>query len=880
MMNMKNRKRLVGLFLTLVMLLTAGGVSAWADDAGEAPSFREWETDIRLSITTETQLMEEAGMDLAAWDEAVAQRKQEGLSHSIRAGLIQAADPDAQVLKEDGRIFQIGASSLFGPVTDALDAYCLAYRLAGTMGGSSKTVMILKSRLTMNDTTVYSFQQIFDGEEVLGGTLKIAVDADNAVTAVFSCLDAEASGDQTVITREEAEAIVASHCEENGLSAEVLDKYTGRTSINELDLPGAMNLDVDIDTIPDQIVWVVYTANEGENAEQADVYPYLAHYVQTNGNYRYSLPVAEPSDESALCGYRKPDVFVGLEPDTYTGEITDINGNVRTVTVPVMRSEADGCWYLGDVENRIAFADFVTCAYGENHDIVLLKSEDNKSWDSEDIYAFYNYLRAFDFYADMGWVGPDGQGTDVLIFKGMAYSNGMVYDNACSLGKLSGWQTFAYAAYSDSGEPLRLTWALDIMAHEFTHTFTGTVMNMNLYENDLGAINEAMSDILGNLVEYICQDTDDPTWMVGENSGAPLRRMTDPQSFCQPAYVWDVYYGPSTTTPNTVNDRGGVHYNSSMLNLIAANLCTEYGMSYEDAVSLWVMTAIGMTPRTDYYQMAPLLNWALKQTGLDGQYQEALDQLVADTRIDSKGFPESLPEGQKLIRLVFPDTEAFHNKEWVMFAYQYDLAKQDELRDELMNYVTALLKDPEQRKAFSESLQSILEDLRLKDSELDAPSLTMEEPDTQEQADDPLRSLFSELLGTASAKIIKSETQVITWEEDDTGVIPAVVYDRPSIYVLMNISDGGSTMNKVVVLIAGTWYDLTDFVFDDYGNPDETTSQQLLALSKTLGKQALSNFLGADSTGSGQPVQDDSLTIPVEYLPNAGLENIRLDQEK
>ena len=190
-----------------------------ADDAGEAPSFREWDTDIRLSITTETQLMEEAGMDLAAWDEAVAQRKQEGLSHSIRAGLIQAADPDAQVLKEDGRIFQIGASSLFGPVTDALDAYCLAYRLAGTMGGSSKTVMILKSRLTMNDTTVYSFQQIFDGEEVLGGTLKIAVDADNAVTAVFSCLDAEASGDQTVITREEAEAIVASHCEENGLSA-------------------------------------------------------------------------------------------------------------------------------------------------------------------------------------------------------------------------------------------------------------------------------------------------------------------------------------------------------------------------------------------------------------------------------------------------------------------------------------------------------------------------------------------------------------------------------------------------------------------------------------------------------------------------------------
>ena len=870
----KNRKRLAGLFLALVMLLTAGAVPAWADDAGEAPSFREWETDIRLSITPETGLMQEAGMDLAAWDEAVAQRKQDGLSHSIRAGLITAVDKDALLLKEDGRIFQIGASGLFGPVTDALDAYRLAYRLVSAMGGSAKTVMALKNRLTMNDTTIYSFQQIFDGEEVLGGTLKIAVDADNAVTAVFSCLDPEASREQTVVSREEAKAIVAAHCEENGLPAEVLDEYTERSNINILDLPGAMNLDVDIDTIPDQIVWVVYTANEGENADQPDLYPYLAHYVQLNGNYRYSLPVARPSDDSALCGYRKPDVFAGLEPDTYTGEITDINGNVRTVTVPVMRSETDDCWYLGDVENHIAFADYVTCAYGENHDIVLLKSEDNKSWDSEDIYAFYNYLHAFDFYADMGWMGPDGQGTDVLIFKGMAYSNGMVYDNACSLGKLSGWQIFAYAAYSDSGEPLRLTWALDVMAHEFTHTFTGTVMNMNLYENDLGAINEAMSDILGNLVEYICKDTDDPTWMIGENTGDPLRRMTDPQSFCQPAYVWDIYYGPHVTTPNTMNDRGGVHYNSSLLNLIAADLCTEYGMSYEDAVAFWVMTAMGMTPRTDYYQMAPLLNWALKQTGLDGQYQEALDRLVADTRIDSKGFPESLPEGQKLINLVLPDTEAFHSKDWVMFAYQYDLAKQSELRDELAQYVAVLLKDPEQRKAFSESLQNIMDSLHLQDSELDSPTLTMDEPDDQEK-DDPLYSLFFDLVSAASNKVIKSETQVITWEQDDTGIIPAVVYDRPSIYVLMNISDGGSKLNKVVVLIGGIWYDLTDFVFDDYGNPDETTSQQLLALSKMLGSQALTAILGTDKPAAAQTVQPASGSVPIEYLSTVGLENIR-----
>ena len=870
---MKNGKRLAGLLLAMIMLLTAGAVPAWAENAGEV-SFREWETDIRLSITPEAQLREEAGMDLAAWDKAVEQSRQNGLSHTIRSGLILAADSDALVLKEDGEIFQLGASSLFGPVTNALDAYCLAYRLAGIMGGSAKTVLALKSRLTMNDTTVWSFQQIFDGEEVLGGTLKIAVDGENAVTAVFSCLDAEASREQVLISREEAEALVVSHCEKNGLSPEVLDEYTDRVFHGPVDIPTAMNLDVDLDPVPDQVVWIVYTANEGENADQADVYPYLAHYVQVNGNYLYSLPVSRPSDEEALCGFRKPDVFAGLEPDTYTGEITDINGNVRTVTVPVMRSEADNCWYLGDVENRIAFADFVEAAYGENHDIVLVKSEDNSSWDSEDIYALYNYLRAFNFYADMGWDGPDGQGTDVLIFKGMAYSNGMVYPNACSLGKLEGWQVFAYSPYSDAGEPLRLTWGLDVMAHEFTHTFTGTVMNQNLYENDLGAINEAMSDILGNLVEYICEDTDDSTWLLGENTGSPLRCMTDPKSFAQPAFVWDMYYGPETTTPNTVNDRGGVHFNSSLLNLIAARLCTEYGMSYGDAVSFWVMTAMGMTPRTDYYRMVPLLNWALKQTGLDGQYQDALDSLVADTRIDSTGFPESLPEGQKLVRLVLPDTEAFHNKEWVLFVYQFDIAKQSELREMLANYVTTLLKDPDQRRALSESLQSILNDLRLQESELDTPSLTMDEPDEQEQAD-PLRSLFSELFAAASSKVVKSQTEVISWEENDTGIIPAVVYDQPSLYMLMNVTDGGSRMNKIVILLAGSWYDLTDFIQGDYASSDETTNQKLLALSKTLGKQALSNFLGTGDAENTQPVQTDSQAYPVEYLPTDGLESIQ-----
>ena len=120
---------------------------------------------------------------------------------------------------------------------------------------------------------------------------------------------------------------------------------------------------------------------------------------------------------------------------------------------------------------------------------------------------------------------------------------------------------------------------------------------------------------------------------------------------------------------------------------------------------------------------------------------------------------------------------------------------------------------------------------------------------------------------------------MISWEENDTGVIPVVVYDQPSVYVLLNVLDGGSKINKIVFLLAGSWYDLTDFIQNDYGNPDETTRQQLLSLSKALGRQSLSNFQGTGDTGNTQPVQTDSQAYPVEYLPTVGLEKIKLDTQ-
>ena len=732
------------------------------------------------------------------------------------------------------------------------------------LGGSDLTVLILRARLTMNDTTVYSFEQVNDGQEALYATLKIAVNGSHEVTAVFAYLNPDADHEQKLITREEAEAEAADKA-----SADALPEYTDRGLISSCGFETSMNLELDSDPVSDDFCWIVYTANSGD----ADGYPYTVHYIRIDGEYIRSLPVKEPGDAEALCGFRRKDVFAGMTADTYTGELTDVNGNVKTVTVPVMRNEAEGCWYLGDVERKIAFADYYEAAYGENHDIVLVKSEDN-TWDTEDIYAFHNYLRAWQFYADMGWIGPDGEKTEALIFKDMCYSNHGVCENACSLGKVQGWQGFSYASYGGNGEPLRLIEALDVLGHEFTHTFTGTVMNQNLYENDMGAINEAMSDILGNLIEYICKDTDDTEWLLGEKVGMPIRNMSNPEAFAQPASVWGKCYAPQVDKPNAVNDQGGVHYNSSMLNLIAYRLCADHGLSHENAVRLWIMVALGITPKTNYYQMSSLLEWAIDECGEDNQYKEALNQLIAETRINRTDLPESLPEGQKLIRLQLPDTPAFRdNKDWVLFITQMDLKTKEELKEELLKTLTELLSDPEKKKEFRESARQLIANLELKESELGKPELVLKDRDGMELKDHLLDRILNLLVNNES-DIIKGEQNLYSWEEKGSGVIPAVIDDKETVYTLMNISKGGLKLEKMVYLIGHSWYDLTDFLLEDAYNENESSGEKLSKLVKELGKQGLRNLLGALKDDSGPETASTTERIKIEELPSAGLEYI------
>ena len=252
-----------------------------------------------------------------------------------------------------------------------------------------------------------------------------------------------------------------------------------------------------------------------------------------DGKYVISQPTICPGDETATSGYDAAYVFAFMEPAEYTGTVKLSDGSEQTISVTLMRDTRTDMYYLGNIERRIAVADFYEFMYN-NGRVRLEASPDNTGWDNTCLLSLYNYCRAWDYYNEIGWTGGDGQGTPTLILKDFCNFDHEPIDNAAYAGKYYGWQLFLASSVNDFSQ------CLDVLAHEFTHCVTHSVMTYNAYKNDYGAINEAMSDIQGNICDHMYQERGekyDPEWLLGEDIDQTIRSMSDPQEYGQPRYA-------------------------------------------------------------------------------------------------------------------------------------------------------------------------------------------------------------------------------------------------------------------------------------------------------------------------------------------------------
>ncbi|MDO5702968.1 MAG: M4 family metallopeptidase, partial [Lachnospiraceae bacterium] len=641
---MKNIKKYLSIFLTCTLL------------AGSVPAFAEAAADEQASVPS--HLMSE---QLSLED-----------INGMNGG-------EARIYTHGGFVTFIDGTCSRTPILSEDDASCVVDSMMELIGADPRTEFILWRRLDFNSYTYYIFQQMYGDMTVCGGAVKLITDADGNMVGLTSSVESELPDKQTLngISAEEAEQTVRDHEKEvNNTDISVLAEHTGRTI-----LPTELKFDIESEDYSSRFVWVVYSDNPSGSSRGAAELPYLAHYVSMSGEYLYSMPAIIPGDEAGESGYDGSYIFEFMEPAEYTGYVDLSDGSEKELTVTVMRDRRTGMYYLGNIERRIIVADCYEFLYN-NGNIVLEYSPDNLEWDQTGLLSLYNYCRAWDYYNAIGWKGGDGKGTPMIILNNFCDDRHREVNNAAYVGKVYGFQCFVASKIND------LAQCLDVIAHEFTHCVTGSVMTFNSYINDYGAINEGMSDIQGKICDMMTGEIDASNWVLGSNSMTPVRDMKEPHNFNQPDYTWDLYYQDKVSVPTAINDYGGVHINSSLLNNICYRLTAEGGMTLEEARTFWFMVDCTMVPKTDYVQLSELLPWVLTIAGMD-KYSEALSKAIEDKQLTLTTMPENFGDDRSLVTMELPDTEAFDTGNWALALTTLNM---DSMRDTISTIISDFQK--------------------------------------------------------------------------------------------------------------------------------------------------------------------------------------------
>lgn len=206
-------------------------------------------------------------------------------------------------------------------------------------------------------------------------------------------------------------------------------------------------------------------------------------------------------------------------------------------------------------------------------------------WATQKIYDMYDEY--------FGIKGCDGKGTQTVNIVNPSNNNpafaGLPLNATASnleINDPNGVPSYVmYYGMGGSGIYKPLT-AVDITAHEYTHNVTAASCNNLIFQNESGALNEALADCMAMVAEeYMFGE---PTWTIGEKIALDadnFRSLSDPwYSGCkngemtdnaQPKYYagqhWFDYITADPKDPRY--DIGGVHTNSGVFNYLFYLLC-------------------------------------------------------------------------------------------------------------------------------------------------------------------------------------------------------------------------------------------------------------------------------------------------------------------
>ncbi|SFD66353.1 Zn-dependent metalloprotease, partial [Bacillus sp. 491mf] len=414
---------------------------------------------------------------------------------------------------------------------------------------------VIQKRCSYDGTTLVRMQQTYEGKEVYGHQLTAHVDKKGVVKSV--------SGDsaQNLKQKDLKKPI--------NLSQEEAKQYIYTKYGNDIKFISEPEVK--------EVIFVDENNGQASNAYQVTFAAATPKYV--SGTYLVNANNGEMLknmvQESNLKASKKP---VDTLKKSRKSNLASLNSNLTSSTgtgkddLGISRTfgiskQSNGEYVLADYTRGqgietydVNYRDYNTEA--SYYPGTLATSASTTFNDPKAVSAHFLATKVYDFYKDKYKRNSfDNKGQKVV---------SVVHAwNSSDTNDPKDWQN-AFSSNSSRGSMLvygdPIVKAFDAAGHEFTHSVTSSESNLE-YSGEAGAINEALSDIMGTAIEkYI--NNGKFNWTIAEQTGSVFRDMANPPSVLSSS---GIPYPDDYSKFNDFNgrDNGGVHFNSSIINKAA-----------------------------------------------------------------------------------------------------------------------------------------------------------------------------------------------------------------------------------------------------------------------------------------------------------------------
>lgn len=455
-------------------------------------------------------------------------------------GLVTAGSVDV-VQNANGTVRVIEGSFTTTRVHDSAAAATVLNQLAAVLGATPDfaDASHITVRTTSQQTedgvfteTYYRLTQTVGDVAVLGGEIILVTDDAGVVTAVFNRYDTRAASVATTPTvdGDDAEAVAAAHLITQ-LGDLLADAAARQAFLSSLTFQTSLAIDNSDAKNSPRLVWQVVTTTPESDPELDDLDTAIPSFstrylifasgavagqIATSSWEIDGVNALVPSTDTARDKLNKLRAF-NIQTAGSISILVDSIRNIKVYTGTATPQPGD--------EWKIVKGGFVKKGAGFDPTVGFY------SWDPSAVSALANIAFVYDYYKN-----TLGKSTYQFADR-YGLANGikvvLVGDNYANASYILEEARFAFGLDTEA--------AMDVVAHEFTHAVIGDIVGRDASYGLIGsvesrALNEAYSDILGNLIEIQFDPTAD-RWTIAERAGCgqagrvPCRRMSDVKTY-------------------------------------------------------------------------------------------------------------------------------------------------------------------------------------------------------------------------------------------------------------------------------------------------------------------------------------------------------------